>query len=54
MSDSQLFCKLSKSCIVRAALTLAVDTLTTPGDRRGGRARDDISRVVFKAVDLYS
>ena len=37
-----------------AALTLAVDTLTTPGDRRGGRARDDISRVVFKAVDLYS
>ena len=27
-----------------AALTLAANTVTTPGDRRGGRPRDDISQ----------
>ena len=37
-----------------AALTLAAHTLATLGDHRGGRAIDDISQVVFKAVDLYS
>ena len=37
-----------------AALTLAAHTLTTTGDSRGGRALDDISQGVLKAVDLYS
>ena len=31
---------------------LAGASLTTPEDRRGGRVIDDISHVVFKAVDL--
>ena len=37
-----------------AALTLAAHTLTTTGDSRGGRALDDISQGMLKAVDLYS